>query len=386
MLHVVLDANSVGIRAPLAGNPQRLLIEAAAKGQIVLVVPELVVREVVNKWREFVDKEVDRLAAPVRELEKYEISVPVPSAAELEDLAAGVESSLRAALSGAGIVVAGFPRTSHEFVVSRALARRQPFDGAGKDGYRDVLLWETVVDLARDHEVVLVSRDARAFADADGTLARVLAKEVEERTGAPARVELSKDPHEIVERLAEQDRAVLDKVTQLSRLRSFRVIFEEQFEDAIAFATLDPLERERLAPVSSVWEPRVWQLQEMGTITAVSAYTVPSGEALVQFDVQCGVVATFQALESETYSLSSDVADSISPSFGFEPLPADRVLMAAHRLAHARVDAAIALPAGRIERVTVLRVTLAPEDEEFEEPAVTDDDPWVEDDENEREL
>jgi hypothetical protein len=39
---------------------------------------------------------------------------------------------------------------SHDAVVERALERRQPFDTAGHNGYRDALLWETVLELLRD--------------------------------------------------------------------------------------------------------------------------------------------------------------------------------------------------------------------------------------------
>jgi hypothetical protein len=60
-------------------------------------------------------------------------------------------------------VILPFPRITHEAVVKRALQRRQPFDPEGKDGYRDTLLWESLIELTANDEVVFASRDIRAF-------------------------------------------------------------------------------------------------------------------------------------------------------------------------------------------------------------------------------
>lgn len=45
MRHVILDTNCIGLDAPLGGNAQRLLVDAAERGQLVLAIPELVVSE-----------------------------------------------------------------------------------------------------------------------------------------------------------------------------------------------------------------------------------------------------------------------------------------------------------------------------------------------------
>lgn len=378
MLHVVIDTNSLGIRAPLAGNAERLLLAAAEKGQLVLVVPELVVREVVNKWRELVDKERDRLQSAVRELVKYDITVVVPTDEERDALAGVMEAKLREELSAPGVLVADFPTTPHERFVSRALARRQPFDRAGKDGYRDALLWETVVELAGEHEVVLVSRDARAFADGDGELAQVLKAEATERAGVGANVTLMGDPHDVVALLAQQDQATLEQVRKLARQRSFRVLLEEALDDALAIYPLDRSQRSRLGPPGTVTDAWTRDLQQMGNATVQSAYTVPGGEALVQLDVLCGVGLVFQASGADAYELlGDDVWTDDDIVWGVK----ESVALTTVRLATVGLDVAVALPAGRLVRLAVVSVTLADVDVEFEPAEVEDDEPQFDADE-----
>lgn len=56
------------------------------------------------------------------------------------------------------------PMTPHAQLITKAVARRRPFDAKG-DGYRDALVWETVKGLLDAHPdpVVLVSNDHAAF-------------------------------------------------------------------------------------------------------------------------------------------------------------------------------------------------------------------------------
>lgn len=88
-----------------------------------------------------------------------------------------------------GFTILPLPTTAHEELVRRAVNRVAPFDKDG-DGYRDALIWATVVDLAQSSgRVALVSAD-RAFAGPDGQLAPELLAEIEPLAGS---VELVRD-------------------------------------------------------------------------------------------------------------------------------------------------------------------------------------------------
>lgn len=88
-----------------------------------------------------------------------------------------------------GFTVLPWPTADHGSLVRRAVNRRAPFDDKG-GGYRDALVWESALELARNGaEVVLVSAD-RAFSDGEGHLASSLADEVAELRGS---IELVRD-------------------------------------------------------------------------------------------------------------------------------------------------------------------------------------------------
>lgn len=62
-----------------------------------------------------------------------------------------------------------YPNVKHEDVVKRALARKKPFKADGSTGYRDYLVWETCLNLARFYsceEIHFISSNIRDFADA----------------------------------------------------------------------------------------------------------------------------------------------------------------------------------------------------------------------------
>lgn len=83
MLHVLLDSNSLTLEDPLASNPERLLLDAARKGQLKLIVPELVVREVMNGWRERALGQRDKVAAQVEKLARFGVAVTSPTAGDI---------------------------------------------------------------------------------------------------------------------------------------------------------------------------------------------------------------------------------------------------------------------------------------------------------------
>lgn len=76
-----------------------------------------------------------------------------------------------------GFEILPWPATSHQRLVTRAASRHPPFDATG-GGYRDSLVWESVLHLAsRGEEVVLATAD-RIFSGPTGALASELAAEV----------------------------------------------------------------------------------------------------------------------------------------------------------------------------------------------------------------
>jgi hypothetical protein len=151
---------------PLRSNAHRHLLEACADGQINLCVPELVLDETVNLWREAAESQEERWRASGLRLVDMGLLSQDDIDKELDplDTAAKKRDELERELAEVGASIPPLPDVDHRKVVERALSRTQPFDREGRHGYRDVLLWETVLELLDDgNEVLLVSADVKAF-------------------------------------------------------------------------------------------------------------------------------------------------------------------------------------------------------------------------------
>jgi hypothetical protein len=201
MLCVCFDTNAIGIYRPLESNAHALLFDATKDGHILVCVPELVLDEALNLWRE----KAEALQQDRTKTERQLMEIGLLSEKQLADplnipgAVAEKRERLENILSESGALLLPLPTVSHRAVVDRALSRSQPFDSGGRTGYRDVLLWENVLELVSDgDEVVLVSGDVRAFCQSknDKRISDHLVREVAGRCDRPYAVRLVATPEE----------------------------------------------------------------------------------------------------------------------------------------------------------------------------------------------
>jgi hypothetical protein len=141
------------------------VLAQAARKRLSLIVPELVVRELVNKRRENA-VEADRRLRQARAT-LVSLGVPVEvTLIDLEPVAAEIDATVRKQLAAANVEIIDFAQIDHATVVERALARRKPFAESGA-GYRDALIWHNVLEvLMRDDKpVVFVTNNRSDFAE-----------------------------------------------------------------------------------------------------------------------------------------------------------------------------------------------------------------------------
>jgi hypothetical protein len=188
MWYVVLDANAVILDLRPSEDGWRCLLRAAGQGQVIIGVPEVVVDELLaHRTNRFQPDVADAIAA----LGAWRDGRAAPL---VDKLLAG----------GAGFELLPYPDVSHRQVVARALARRRPFDEDGHDGYRDALIWETVLALARTlphSRITLVSRNRKDFADDHGDALHPHLRADVGRASGTASIELVRDVARLVERL-----------------------------------------------------------------------------------------------------------------------------------------------------------------------------------------
>ncbi len=154
----------------LTGRAWDKLRDLVDEGQISLFVPEVVVQEVVRGRKHDANDLVEKLhALNLHRVERL-LSLSLPTKrdrllAHVQSLVVNYETELRNRLNELGAEVIPVPSVSHLQVLNRAMEGRQPFDAEGRNGYRDVLIWHSVLDVASlgCQAVVFVTNNSRDF-------------------------------------------------------------------------------------------------------------------------------------------------------------------------------------------------------------------------------
>lgn len=177
-MHLVLDTNIIYSEGFANSVLFRFLTSSAALLDHKIHVPALVIDEVFSKFEEELARKQEQTNRDLRRLERI-LGRPLESSTV--DFDPHEEACLlRNKLEDYESVLA-YPDTPHKKLARRAIDRKRPFDQKGS-GYRDSLIWESVVELASqlDEQVVLLASD-NIFSDGEGHLAKELKAELVER-------------------------------------------------------------------------------------------------------------------------------------------------------------------------------------------------------------
>jgi hypothetical protein len=143
----------------LEGNDFRIFIEESARRGMEVYIPAIVIDEVVNQYGEQIRElcsKFSKLAPAWKRVRGDDLPSPIA-----EDQIGREQEAYRTflltKLKSFGVTILPYPNTSHERLVTRALQRRKPFrnDGAG---YRDTLVWESVLPLLKGTDSMLCFR------------------------------------------------------------------------------------------------------------------------------------------------------------------------------------------------------------------------------------
>lgn len=197
---VVVDTTALFPDPMLRSVDSRLLLSAANEGLVRLIVPAVVVAEAVRHYRREIRSQYATVRTALARLDR--LAVAPEGTVDTTSLSAEFVKAfneyrvrLTDAVEDVGGEIAKWPTTSHESLVSRDLAERRPFRASGK-GYRDALIWETVLDaIARapsGSEAILISANASDFCGDKGHLHEHLQDDVLEaipsQSASPTRV------------------------------------------------------------------------------------------------------------------------------------------------------------------------------------------------------
>jgi hypothetical protein len=306
-VEVVLDSSILVSDFGMTSGSFEVVLNEARNGRIRLVVPEIVILETVNKFRERMEdirSEIEQQETQLRRL----LGAIEPILAPLPSTAAAVEayeSRLRAKLSQVAALTPSIPNIPHELVVDRALARRKPFARSGT-GYRDSLLWATVLERASRDSVALLTSNWKDFAASkEGVdLHDDLLSDVQEAELPWDRVTLYPDLRSFVAKNIEAVRKVANQVrSSLSADEKFREEFESRLRAAVASLLRPgddvetPLEDVENAMVQSI------ETASVRDVEVHDAYLLSRGNVLLE--VTAVVEATVEGFvhKSDAYTI-----------------------------------------------------------------------------------
>lgn len=177
-MDIVIDTN-IFVQDFFLEKPSfQVLLEKASIVPATINVPEVVLEEIVNKYRERLEdkfSQFKKLSDELLDLTKRSIIIDLDIDQEIDNY----KKYLTNELDRNGVKINGYPRASHKQIVGRALARKKPFKNNGS-GYRDSLIWECVKEVHRwgDNPVAFITNNIHDFCDSNGNLDPDLSSEV----------------------------------------------------------------------------------------------------------------------------------------------------------------------------------------------------------------
>ena len=173
-MKIVIDSNIIIKNFHMKGPAFRMLEWFLHNCDATLIVPQIVISEVKNKYREMTSELFDKGNQELKDLGNLlDRELPMPlSAFEFDDLQRNYDRSLEGKLTFLKADMPGHNDIPQQDIVDRDLARHRPFRRIGKNkrdstGYRDTLLWEVILrNIATGADlVVLVTENIKDFWD-----------------------------------------------------------------------------------------------------------------------------------------------------------------------------------------------------------------------------
>lgn len=302
---IVIDANVLCADFWLKSAPIVALLDQSRHGVRIVVVPEAVVREVVGSFRRSVLEAKAELLRTQRKLQRQGIALGLDienwAIKELSNVAA-YDRWLRRALAEADVTMLDHKEDALLRLVDRAIDRLAPFNADGH-GFRDAMVWETVLYFLEPGPVVLLSND-NVFANGKGSLSEALRNEVVALTGDPDRVELVRSAHAYVLKFADDPRAHAD-VAALLRAETAQI--RGNIEQALIGSTAELIGGQGWASVAEA---------DVGHVALLRTSRIEGGDGslLVVLSAECRVdldVDVYDPLENTFIQGRHSVRDDV---------------------------------------------------------------------------
>jgi len=165
-MKIVIDTNIICQDYWFEKPHFRVLLEGCSIIPATIYIPEVVLDELVNRYKEDLEEAVFKLNNAVRKiniLTKEKIKTEID---DIDSLTYKYKMFLLFKLKKRGVNVISYPEIPHKKIVERDLARKKPFKRDGS-GYRDYLIWENVkhISLYGEHQIAFITNNIKDFGE-----------------------------------------------------------------------------------------------------------------------------------------------------------------------------------------------------------------------------
>ncbi len=315
-MRVAIDSNVICKDFLLTGALSRVFFDGLAVTGHSLYVPQLVIDEVTNKYSErlaICQTKIDKEIRSIERLTTQTLLSPI-SNDRRQEMARKYREVLKNRLSEAGAAIVKYPTVSHRTVVHRSLSRRWPFD-TKDSGYRDYLIWMTIIKLARQKKdpIAFITMD-KHFADEEFNLHRDLVADLIKNDLEGNSVALVRSLEEFVDRHMKPRMKKEEYIRKRLSAGPYRginleTIILEQTVDFVGAVELDPLD---IGFPEEFESPTISLVEDVSNIEVKSVLQLPSRELLVEVEADTFCEFDVFIFKSNLYVLETRGAPSIS--------------------------------------------------------------------------
>jgi PIN domain len=307
MIDVVLDANVLAADFGLTSGPMQWLLEQGRERELRIVVPKVALIEAVAGYRRQADEARLQLQRALRQFRRLGSDLDELVPRPLDDDVANYEVALSDALRGARALIAEPPNVGHDEIARRAASRIKPFNERGS-GYRDTLIWMTVLErAAQADEVVFVSANVKDFAEPgepDQALHSSLRSELIE-AGVDERVSFFTDLAGFVRARTAPAHRAREALEALAAEGQLLAIIDNRIVDLAAGVTLRDDEIALLGGVVDVDRVTVVSVG-INDVEVGDARTLDEERVIVQLVIDADIEVEYFITKADAYGIESD--------------------------------------------------------------------------------
>jgi predicted nucleic acid-binding protein len=307
-MRVILDTNIFLQDIPLESPAFVTFLSGLRPAGYELIVPQLVYDELINKYIEEYSKflELGRKLGinphgPIRQRIRQDASKAA------EEYAKYLQTKLPIKK------LVDYPSTPHNLLVRRALARRKPFRNTDTGGYRDALLWDTIIILAQEipqSPIAFITSNQKDFS-APGQPQKLHSELIQDLTSVGKPVSEVRLFNTLTQFVDENISPVLQSLSQIRDQLSagtypdleLKVFVEEELQGHVGWMEIN---HRQLGFPSEYETSHLSMVNRIDSIESTNVRQLPTGELLVEFNLQAECEFDVFIAKSDFYALDDE--------------------------------------------------------------------------------